>query len=587
MANGSRPRGASASWPRSSRLGSSALPRASRSPRLRPLATAVAALVLLGGCDLSLSASQLVAQPGPAPGGAMTEALVGTVGPLNPLFEQEENAADIDSLVYQGLTRVEDDTSNGVVVDSERVVGLLAKDWSVSPDGLTYTVNLRSGIRWADGQPFTVADVLFTFSVLQSPDYNQPTNQIWKGVKVEQAGPNSVRFTLKAPSASFPLALRQAIIPKHVFQDVPIASIPSDPHSGAEAFGTGPYKVAAISADHHQVTLVRSSTYSPAPFLDRVTFQTYPSLQDALDAVLQGQATAVGAPELPNVTELAKRPDLDVYQPSTFSVVTVLFNLTQNASTFFDQRTRRALVMAIDRRAIVDKVLGPDRAELAFGPIPPTDWAYSRAETEDRLTTNPAAAARLLDQDGWTLRSPGGVRTRSGQPFSVSLVTEDSFPYRQVADAVSAQLRKIGVEVKVQPVSASALVSNYLIPKQYQMALFAYDSGPDPDQYLFWRSDAPSGTLNFMGPLVARPDLIDKDLLDGRAGANRTQRKRAYDDFQALMTQAAPAIFLFEPHYTYLVSRRSQRLLGVQMNKTIEPVDRLEYVARWYRNTQA
>jgi peptide/nickel transport system substrate-binding protein len=550
------------------------------------LAVGLAALLTVAGCDLPIHADQLIARPGPAPGGSVTEAVVGTIGPLNPLFEQEENATDIDSLIYQGLTRVEDGPRNGMVADGERVVPLLANSWHVSPDLLSYVVDLRNDVRWADGQPFTIDDVLFTYSVLQSPRYDQQTRQTWKDVTVEAAGPSSVRFTLKAPSASFPLALRQGIIPKHIFDSMPISSFATDAHSGAGAFGTGPFRVGGISLDRHQVTLVRNEGAVTRPYLEQVTFRSYPSLQDAIDAVFIGEATTVGAPELPKLDQVAKRPDLDIYQPPTFSVVSVLFNLLPDPAAYFDQRARQALALAVDRKAIIDDVLGPGRAEPAFGPIPPTDWAYSPRMTEAKLQTDPAAARRLLDQDGWKQPRPGAVRTRGGRPFSVSLVTEDGYPYRQVADAISAQLRRIGVEVRVEPVSASALVSNHLVPKQYQMALVGYDNGPDPDQYLFWHSGAPVGSLNFMGPLVARPDLIDKDLEDGRAGLDRAKRKPAYDDFQNQMTLAAPAIFLFEPHYTYLVSRRS-RLQGVTMNQAIEPVDRLDYLPSWYINTKA
>ena len=82
--------------------------------------------------------------PKAARGGTAVEALVGTPGALNPLFEQDDTTRDVDSVIYQGLTTVD---------ASQRVVGLLASDWSISPDHLTYTFNIRTDVRWADGQP--------------------------------------------------------------------------------------------------------------------------------------------------------------------------------------------------------------------------------------------------------------------------------------------------------------------------------------------------------------------------------------------------------------------------------------------------
>ena len=149
--------------------------------------------------------------------------------------------------------------------------------------------------------------------------------------------------------------------------------------------------------------------------------------------------------------------------------------------------------------------------------------------------------------------------------------------------SVSAQLRQVGVEVRVDPVPASVLVGKYVLGRSYQMALVAFDNGPDPDQYSLWHSGAPKDALNFASPLVPRQALIDKDLEDGRAGSDRKARKAAYSDFQDLMQEAAPAIFLFEPHYAYVISTRVK---GVRTNAVVEPVDRFQHVAGWYVETK-
>jgi len=137
--------------------------------------------------------------PKPARGGTAVEALVGAPGMLNPLFEVDATTRDIDSVIYQGLTTID---------AQQNVVGLLASTWTISPNHLSYTFTIRQGIKWADGQPFTSDDVLFTFHVLQDQEYVQPGADSWRQVGIAAAGPGRVIFTLRAPSASFPLALR-------------------------------------------------------------------------------------------------------------------------------------------------------------------------------------------------------------------------------------------------------------------------------------------------------------------------------------------------------------------------------------------
>jgi peptide/nickel transport system substrate-binding protein len=503
------------------------------------------------------------------------EAVAGTAGPLNPLFEQGVNEKEIDSLVYQGLTTIN---------QRQQVVGLLAKGWTLSQDGLTYTFDLRAGVRWADGQPFNADDVMFTFQVLQSDQYTQPTQQYWKDVKVERGGDLQVKFTLKAPSAAFPLALRQAILPRHVFQNVAIADMTRSPRSGARAIGTGPFKVGSISGDRHVVTLDRNSYANPRPNLDHFVFRSYPSLGDAVDAVSRGEADTVGDLLPQGISALAKHPELNLMQIRTFNFAAVLFNLTPDLSVYFNPpAVRQALNQAVDRARIVRDVL-EGHADAASGPIPPSDWAYAKPAAE-KYRYDPAAAAKTLQAAGWTMNLQTGVLNKGGRDFQVHLVTADAYPYRPVAESVRDQLRLIGVQVIIDPVPASVLVSKYLVGKQYQLALADFENGPDPDQSSLWHSGATTDSLNFTSAdRLPKQALIDKDLEDGVAKPDQASRRPAYADFQDLMADAAPAIFLFEPHYTYVVSRRVR---GVHTNPVIEPIDRFQYVTDWYATTQA
>jgi peptide/nickel transport system substrate-binding protein len=532
----------------------------------------LAALFLLTGCTINTALP--IARTGPVPGGQVVEAITGSPGPLNPLFEQEENARDIDTLIYQGLTTLD---------KNQKVVGLLAAGWTIGDNGLSYTFNLRSSVRWADGKPFTADDVMFTYGILQSPDYQEPTQQNWKQLKVEELGKLQVKFTLKSQWAGFALAMRHGIIPKHLFQDVRVADMAASQYSGARAIGTGPFKVGSITSDRHQVTLDRNPYARPKPYLDNFVFRSYPLLDDAVDAVSRGEADMAGELALQAASALARRPDLVLVQIRTFIVATVLFNLTPDLAVYFNPPSvRQALNQAIDRKKIVRDVL-EGRADPAPGPIPPSDWAFSKPAAE-KLSYDQVQAQKGLQAAGWTMNLQTGILSRAGREFSVTLVTTDAYPFRQVAEEVSAQLRLIGVQVKLAPsVPASVLVSKYLIGRQYQMALTVLDGGADPDQSTFWHSGQSPDTINFAVDRLPRQALIDKDLEDGVANTDVTTRRSKYEDFQQLMSDAAPAIFLFEPHYTYVVSKRVR---GLHTNPVIDPGDRFEYVSDWYVTTQ-
>jgi hypothetical protein len=229
-------------------------------------------------------------------------------------------------------------------------------------------------------------------------------------------------------------------------------------------------------------------------------------------------------------------------------------------------------------RAINSEVLA-GRGDPDPTPIPVGDWAFSAAAAAlhpfDQL-----AAGQALDKAGWTIESGAKIRTKNKVPFKVELVAPDSFPNRQVADALARQLLEIGLQVDVKAVRASQLVQNYLLGRKYQMALASFDVGPDPDQYSLWHSGADASTLNFA---YSRGwGLIDSDLESGRAAVDPQARLAAYIDFQMLMADAAPAIFLYSARYDYAMS---PRVHGVHLNKVIQPAERFQYVTQWYVNT--
>jgi peptide/nickel transport system substrate-binding protein len=364
-----------------------------------------------------------------------------------------------------------------------------------------------------------------------------------------------------------------------VFAGMAPAQIAASQFSGVRAFGTGPFKVAAVSRT--AINLDRNQYADPQPYLDHLILRTYAATdpQAAIRAVGQGVADLVGGLQPLEVEALQGRTDVSVLDSRMFNVSFVSFNSDGAGKDFFsDPKVRLALVQAIERQRLVTEILS-GRADPDPSPIPVGAWAYSAAAAAlhpfDQL-----AAAQGLEKAGWVVAAGAKVRSKNNLQFKVELVAPDSYPNRQVADAVARQLLDIGVEVHVNAVPASQLVQKFLLGRNYQMSLASFDVGPDPDQYSLWHSGADSGGLNFA--YQRGWGLIDSDLENGRAAVDPQARLAAYIDFQMLMADAAPAIFLYSARYDYAVSGRVH---GVRMNKVIEPADRFQYVTQWYVNT--
>lgn len=507
--------------------------------------------------------SSLASNASGARGGSrpFTEAMIGTPGYLNPLYAGDDNARDIDALVYQGLTRIGPD---------QQPAPLLARDVKASPDARSFEVKLRTGVLWADGQPFNADDVMFTVAALQDAGYTAPEAANWRGVVAKRAADDEVDFKLAAPDAAFPSLLRIGILPSHLFRGHDPSAITASAYSAAKALGTGPFMVDSISADRGTVRLKANPHADPAPKLDAFVFQRYSSLADAAAALTRGEVDGLGGLAAPEVAGLG-RSVARLHEQRSFSFSAMLFGDDPQLAS---PAVRRALNQAVDRGALVHRVLA-GHADPSQTSIPPSDWAYSTAAAA-RYPYDPGAAAAALDAAGWSFPAQGVVREKDGRQLAVTLVVAADFPDRQVADLLRSQLGRIGVQVTVETVSAKDLLSRHIVIRSYQAALVSLDNGPDPDQFAFWHSSEKAFPLNFSS--LPKQSFIDKDLEDGRATSDRDARLAAYGDLQSLLADAAPALFLYEPHYEYAVS---PRVAGVRLNATVDAADRFEYVTDW------
>src|SRR4051812_36153837 len=155
--------------------------------------------------------------------GSYREALVGKIQRLNPLLTQLNPVdRDITSLIFEGLTKTD---SYGEPVPD------LAERWLISSDGLEYVMFLRQDVLWQDGVQFNAADVMYTMSLLRSPDFpgDPALGSFWRTVETEQLGDYLIRFTLAQPLGNFLDRLQIGILPEHALSGTTAAQIAAHP----------------------------------------------------------------------------------------------------------------------------------------------------------------------------------------------------------------------------------------------------------------------------------------------------------------------------------------------------------------------
>ncbi len=523
------------------------------------IAVAAALLVMVA---MSMSTTTV-----PAAGGAYSEGMGGKPRFINPLLAVPDSVdQDISSLVYAGLTRTQ---------EGSRVVADLAERWSISADGRTYTFYLRPGLKWQDGSPITAEDVVYTVSVLQSPDYQGPKElaELWKNVVTDAPEPQTVRFRLPERYAPFLEYTTLGILPAHLWRSVPVAKHPESDRN-ALAVGAGPFKVKEANSTH--ILLEASSFHhGPKPLLQSIEFRFYGNDSLALEALRKGEVQGVRRVAPEDLASVKNDQRLSLYSAPEVSR-SVLLLLNNRSPVLADKNVRRALALGTNRQQLIDETV-QSQGIPAVGPVPSSSWAYR----PDNDVYNPAGAKQLLEQAGWKDLDAEGVRVKDGHRLQLVILTNDRPDRIALAQAVARQWKEIGVRLEVHSVGWSGFIQDFLVPRSFHTALTEYWSpNVDPDTYQFWHSSQIEKGLNFSLWTNRR---VDEVLESARQSIDQAERADLYREFQAIFADENPSIMLYYPVYNFAIDKRVQ---GVKVGPIIAPADRFENIFDWYSQTK-
>ena len=506
----------------------------------------------------------------PAHGGRYVEAVVGVPSIVNPLFATFNDVdKDLAALIYSGLTRLGPD---GTVLPD------LAAGWDVGADARSYTFRLRRGITWQDGAPFSADDVIFTCDALRDPDFRgEPSlGLFWQQVTCTKLDDFTIRFELPQPLAPFPAYATIGILPKHKLEGLTAEGLFLSPFN-ERPIGTGPFVLTYM--DTQRAVLKSNPAYlGGEPFIAELELRFFPDYTTAAAALQEQrlQGLLLG-PEAPPADQALLDGLGDVqHLVSRRNSYTLLF-LNTRGPFLDDKVVRQAILYALDRPTILADTLD-GRADLADSPIVPGTWAYS--DDIRRYTYDPQEAQALLEKDGWKLNSRG-VMEKDGQELSLSILTDPDTARASIAQEIVRQLGEVGIHATQETKGGTALVREFLLPRKFQMALYGWDQGPDPDPYAAWHSSqVREQGFNLAGFSDQR---LDDVLTEARQTSDQERRRALYAEFQQIFTEEVPSILLFYPLYHYYVR---DDLKGIAMGVLFEPSSRFDSVEQWYVKTR-
>ena len=448
----------------------------------------------------------------------------------------------------------------------------------VSADGLTITWKLKPDLKWSDGEPLTSADVKFTWEQNVNPDNaSVQTTGYTKIASIDTPDDQTVVLNFTELYAPWQTLFTQgpnntgSILPKHILDGK--TPLNTDPFIHWPTVSSGPFVISEWVAGDH-MTLVRNDNfYGSRPNLDQVQIKFVPTPEVALAALQTGDVdwypdfsesdiSTVGALEPAVHLLVVPGSDFEHYffnQGVKDGVKDASGNVIAGSATdqdgfcpFKDVNVRKALILGIDRQAIVDALLEGKTT------VPPSQWPNS-SWTNASLPVDgydPDAAGAMLDTAGYTLGADGirtGMCNGVDTPLSFRFDTTDKAIRVDIALAVQSDLAKIGVEFKPTHSPAGTFFGSYtdggpMTTGNYDMAGYTTGYYPDPGVSAGdYRCDNvpsannPGGSNNYL--------LCDPKLDDLFAAANGTAdpaaRKTAFDAVQQYIYDNAYVIMMY------------------------------------------
>lgn len=477
----------------------------------------------------------------PVAGDTFIEGSIGEPSTLLPVLASDSASSDINGLVYDGLLRYDKNL---------RLEGVLAESWDISPDNLTITFHLRKGVKWHDGQPFTSADVLFTYRLFIDPKVPTSYAEDFKQVaKVEAPDDYTFRVSYASPYAPGLESWGAAIHPRHLLEGQDIGKSPL----ARAPIGTGPYRFVKWDAGEKLVLEANRDYFAGAPYIQRVLYRIIPDPSTQFLELQSGGLDFMGLSPIQYARQTdtpAFRRDFNKYRYLSFGYTYLGYNLRK--PLFQDQRVRQAIACAIDRQELIDGVL-LGYGKVATGPYKPDTWFYN--PDVPRYLFDPARSRALLAEAGWQDTDGDGILEKAGQKLVFTIVTNQGNDLRtKSAEIIQRRLKEVGIGVQIRVVEWAAFLKEFIFTGNFDATILGWTGGPEPDQYNIWHSSKTGPReLNFIHYKNAE---VDELLERGRRTFDQAERKKIYDRFQVILAEEQPYTFLYVPEALPAVARR-------------------------------
>jgi peptide/nickel transport system substrate-binding protein len=548
-----------------------------------------AAIFVFAGCgknaapekpaaNIPLAEPPLVASCAPGiPGGRIVIATFGDPKTFNPITANEQSSEEIYRHLFAGLL--------GFDWPSQTVTPGLAVAWTNSPDGKTWTFTLRKNLRWSDGEPLTADDVVFTWDTIYNPDVDNVMRDafIVDGKKFAVTKIDDLTVQVVTPTVYAPFLENFAsvpIMPKHILEktvaDKTFTSAYGVNWDANQIVGSGPFRLKnyspaqSILLERNPYFFEVDSNGQRLPYFDNIIYTIVPDMNAMSLRFLSGESDAddyVLPYEYDHFKTESASGKFNLLEPG-IGLETAFFWFNENTNVdksgkgyvdpkklkwFRNAKFRQACSYAIDRDAIIKSVYS-GRAIPNYGFVTPGNKKWINPNTRQYPHDLDKAIA-LLKEIGIEKRNGDDFLTDAdGNKIEFALNTNVGNAAREkTAVLIKSDLEKLGINVIFQPIEFNTLVQKIDVTYDYECVLLSLGGGgTDPSAQM--NVIKSSGFTHQWFPRQTVPSTDWEARLDYLMDAqNQTldfnERKKDFDEVQAILCEQVPMIFTVTPMY--------------------------------------
>lgn len=450
------------------------------------------------------------------PSVSYTEGIVGQPASFFPNQSATQNDKTISNLIYRGLFKYD-------------IYGMLAPDladsWAISDDGIVYTVKLKERQRWSDGSLITSDDLIYT--AFKTPAL--------RDVATDKIDEKTVRYTLPNKFSPFLSLLSEGVMKSNAEESsnrlFPITS--------------GKFKVVRVKDSGPIVKEVVLYNTSSADNIRKLIFRYYSNDEELSLAARLGEIDGFLSQnyhELPGF-ENYKFPQQGVYYA-------LFFNLRKDSVNDLDLRSSLLKTLPLDK--LISAYGVGVQGAISRSPFTDNELKFDKYD-EKFIASYPNKGLALTVPD---------VKTHTDLAKKITEVWKE----------------KLGIKTQIITISPNDIEEKVIKPKNFEILLYGQEIGRDPDRYINWHStqEEPSG-LNLTGFKHVR---ADRALEEGRNEYDNKKRSVHYSEFQKVIDDQLPAIFLYHPFINYYVN---SYITGIGNKYTFSTSDRFLDLFNWKR----